>query len=406
MLYKGLVTTKNPINTKETGMNKYNTIFGQLLDLVERPHFETLKNRLNIDKYSKTFSAWEQFVSMLYSQIAGKDSLRGVESGINSNFTSLYHLGVKKISKSTLAHANKTKDWHFYQDLFYKLETKYRGLFPKHKLKIKNPVYSLDSTTVGLCLSLFDWAKFRTTKGGIKIHVKLNHSGNIPNCVLVTEAKHHDQKIAHQIPFKKGDVVLVDRAYNDYKWLQKLENEGVFFVTRQKSNASYKIKQRKECTAKNISSDHIIKTDGYYASKNYTGNLRKIRIKDEEKGDYITLLTNNLNWSAKTISELYRARWQVELFFKSIKQNLKIKTFLGTSENAVMTQVWIAIITHLLMAVIKIKSKLTWSFKIMKQTLGDNLFKRESLLNWLNGSPELKGPPEIPLLEKHWAELF
>ena len=275
--------------------------------------------------------------------------------------------------------------------------SKCEPLAPKHKFRFKNPLHSIDATTIDLCLSLYDWAKFRTAKGAVKLHVKLNHSGYLPSFAVVTTGKVHETKVAPSIPLERGDVAIFDKGYTDFAWYKSLDDKGVFFVTRLKRNARYDVIERKDVShLKNIYSDHILKLKGFYSKQKYPDKLRRIRSKDPETGKIITILTNNFTWSARTIARIYKERWQIELFFKCIKQQLKVKSFVGTSQNALLSQLWVALITYLLLSYLKFKSKFSWSIYMLCSIIPANLFARRNLWDWLNAPfhERSKSPPE------------
>jgi len=263
--------------------------------------------------------------------------------------------------------------------------SKCRPIAPKHKFRFKNALYSLDATIIDLCLSLYNWAKFRTTKGAVKLHVKLSHSGYLPTFAVMTCGNVHEQKVAPNIPLERGDVVVFDKAYNSLQWLKTLDNTGVFFVTRLKKNAYYQVVGRRNTEKEeNIYSDQTIKLKGFYSSQKYPEKLRRIRSRDPETGKIITLLTNNFSWSPNTIARIYKERWQIELFFKTLKQQLKVKSFVGTSRNALLSQLWVALIAYLLLSYLKFRSKFQWSIYTLCAILPANLFARRNLWDWLN----------------------
>jgi putative transposase len=276
--------------------------------------------------------------------------------------------------------------------------SKCQPLAPKHKFRFKNPLYSIDNTVIDLCLSLFDWAKFRKTKGAVKLHVKLNHSGYLPTFAIVTTAKVHEQNVAPLIPLEKGDVVVFDRAFTNFSWYAILCDRGIYFVTRLKKNADYRVIERRNTEhLKNISSDQIIEFKGLYTKHKLPYRLRRIRSKDPETGKYIVLLTNQFQWSANTIAQIYKERWQIELFFKALKQQLKVKSFVGTSKNALLSQLWVALIAYLLLSYLKFKSRFNWSLYTLCSILPTNLFSRRNLWDWLNAPyhAHSNAPPDI-----------
>jgi len=369
-------------------MSHHNTVFSQLLKLVSRHEFETLSKQHHSGRSFRTATRWSQFVTMTMAQLSGRNSLRDIVENMSAQAHRLYHLGSAKLSKSNLSRINEDKPYTLYEALFGKLLKRCQGLVPKHNFRFKNPLYSLDASTIDLCLSMFPWADFRTTKGAIKLHVGLNHSGYLPEFVTVTEGKDHDVTVGRTLKFPKGSIVAVDKGYNDYGWYNQLNNKGIFFVTRLKSNAKYRVITRESVQKdKGISSDQVIEFTGPQTSKKCPLQLRRVGYKDDITGKRYVFITNNFKLSAKTIADIYKARWQVELFFKWIKQNLKIKSFVGTSKNAVLTQVWIALCLYLLLAYLKFQSQLNKSMQQILRVLQLNLFEKRDLMGLLRGDP-------------------
>ncbi len=365
-----------------------NTIFSQILKLVSRHEFETLAKQHHSGRSFRTASRWSQFVTLMMGQLSGRNSLRDIVENISAQAHRLYHLGSVKLSRSNLSRINEDKPYALYEALFGKLLNRCQGTTPGHNFRFNHPLYSLDASTIDLCLSVFPWAEFRTTKGAIKLHVGLNHSGHIPEFVTVTDGKIGDVTIGRTIDFPKGSIVAIDRGYNDYAWYNQLTEKGIFFVTRLKSNAQIRIVQRHSVLKnKGLTSDHTIEFTGTLTAKKCPIQLRRIGYRDPETGKHYIFLTNNFKLAAKTIADIYKARWDVELFFKWIKQNLKIKTFIGTSKNAVMTQIWIAMCVYLLLAFIKFHSKLKKSMQQILRLLQLNLFEKRDLRALLRGDP-------------------
>ncbi len=292
-------------------------------------------------------------------QLSGRNSLRDIVESLSTQAHRLYHLGSTKLSRSNLSRINNGKPYELYEALFGKLLTRCQGAMPSHHFRFKNPLYSLDASTIDLCLSVFPWADFRTTKGAIKLHVGLNHAGDLPEFVTVTEGKKHDVTVGRTLNFPRGSIVAIDKGYNDYSRYKKLTDKGIFFVTRLKNNAKYRIVSRRPVLKnKGLLCDQSIEFTGTQTAKRCPIQLRRIAYRDADTGKRYVFLTNNFKLAAKTIADIYKARWKVELFFKWIKQNLKIKSFVGTSKNAVTTQVWIALCVYLLLAFLKFQSKL------------------------------------------------
>ena len=372
-------------------MAHYNTVFSQLLKLIPRHEFETLAKQHHSGRTFRKASRWSQFVTMALGQLSGRKSLRDIVENVSAQTHRLYHLGSAKLSRSNLSRINENKPYALYEALFGKLMKRCQGVVPGHNFRFKNPLYSLDASTIDLCLSVFPWAKFRTTKGAVKLHVGLNHAGYLPEFVTVTEGKKHDITVGRILQFPKGSIVAIDKAYNDYTWYNQLTGNGIYFVTRLKSNAKYRVMNRREVLKnKGLTSDQTIEFTGLQTAKKCPVELRRIGYRDPDTGKHYVFLTNNFKLAARTIADIYKARWQVELFFKWIKQNLKIKSFIGTSKNAVMTQIWIALCMYLLLAFLRFQSKLTKSMQQILRLLQLNLFEKRDMMALLRGDP----PPD------------
>lgn len=367
-------------------MSHNNTVISQLLKLIPRHEFEALANKHHAGRSFRKASRWSQFITMAIAQLSGRNSLRDIVDNMNAQTHRLYHLGSSKLSRTSLARINEDKPHTLYESLFGKLLARCQGAVPGHDFRFKNPLYSLDATTIDLCLSVFPWAEFRSRKGAIKLHVGLNHAGYLPEFVTVTDGKTHDITAGREMNFPKGSIVVVDKAYNDYEWYKNLSDKGVFFVTRLKSNAKYRVIERRDIIkSKGITSDQLIEFTGLQTAKKCPIQLRRIGYRDEKTGKHYVFLTNQFKLCAKTIADIYKARWQVELFFKWIKQNLKIKSFVGTSKNAVLTQIWIAMCMYLLIAFLRFRSKLTRSMQQILRLLQLNLFEKRDLISLLKG---------------------
>jgi hypothetical protein len=363
--------------------------------MFSRHEFQKAVLETNSEYHSRGFKSWNHFVALLFGQLAGQDSLRGIEAGLASQVKHLYHLGVRSVHRSTLSYANEHRSHELFKKVFEHMLSKCKPIAPKHKFKFKNPLYSIDTTLIQLCLSLHNWARFCNTKGEVKLHVKLSHSGYLPTFLVITAGNVADQKIAFSIPMQRGDIVVFDKGYADTRWHKILDDKGVYFVTRLRKNASYEIIKRVSTKRfPNIRSEHIIKLRRSY--KNYPKPLRKVVSYDPETGKTITLITNHMRWSAQTIADIYKERWQIELFFKAIKQNLRVKSFLGTSKNALLSQLWVALIAYLLLSYLKFKSKFSYSLHTLCSILPVNLFARRFLWEWLNSPFHVPGksPPE------------
>ena len=377
-------------------MAHHSTVFSQLLKLIPRHEFEVLANQHHSGRSFRTASRWSQFVTMAMAQLSGRNSLRDIVENISAQAHRLYHLGSAKLSRSNLSRINEDKPYALYEALFGKLLSRCQGMVPGHDFRFDNPLYSLDASTIDLCLSAFPWADFRTTKGAIKLHVGLNHAGYLPEFVTVTEGKTSDIEVGRTLEFPKGSMVAIDRGYNDYAWYNQLTEKGIFFVTRLKSNAKTRVVSRRPVlSSKGLTSDQTIEFTGVQTAKKCPVQLRRIGYRDPETGKHYIFLTNNFKLAAKTIADIYKARWQVELFFKWIKQNLKIKSFIGTSKNAVMTQIWIALCVYLLLAFLKFQSKLKKTMQQILRLLQLNLFEKRDLMALLRDDPPLDRKTDI-----------
>ena len=376
---------------EKQAMTKIGSIFSELLKLTPRFKFDKAVDRHKADRYTKSFSSWRQFTTLLYAQITGKDSLRDIETGLAAHSSRLYHLGLDRVPSSTLSDANKRRDYRIFEDMFYSLLDRCRNLTPKHRFRFKNPLYSIDATVIDLCLSMYPWAKFRKTKGAIKLHCLYDHSGALPSFMVVSDGKKHDVRAVkdHSFPLPPDSIVSVDRAYIDWKWLYSLTANNVFFVTRAKSNFKYDISgQHAETKGKGVIKDEVVSLSGFYAEEDYPDELRRIEFYDAERKKKLVFMTNNFKLAASTIADIYKSRWQIELFFKWIKQNLKIKSFLGTSKNAVMSQVWVAMCYYLLLAYIKYQTKYAHSMLELSRVIRETIMDRRALVDILTLKPD------------------
>ncbi len=371
-------------------MRKLETIFGELLKLVPRYQFEKAVNQYQGDRYVKSYTTWQQYITILFSQVKQKDSIRDIVTGLAANESRWYHLGLTGIHRSTFSDANNKRSFQIFEDLFYHLLSRCKDLTPKHRFKFKNELYSIDASVIDLCLSVFPWAKFRKTKGAIKMHYLYDHSGALPSFVTITDGKKHDVTVAKEtgFPLSPDSIVSIDRAYIDYKWLNSLDEKRVWFVTRAKSNIDCVITGQHPVSGKGVLKDQMILLTGTRTKNYYPKELRMIEFYDEETKKHLTFLTNNMKLAASTIAAIYKSRWQIELFFKWIKQNLKIKSFLGTSKNAVMTQIWVAMSYYLLLTYIKYQTKYAHSLLTLSRLIRETLFERKNLIDILTLKPE------------------
>jgi len=374
------------------------------LEQVPRAEFARIVGKHQGERHARGFTCWTQFVGMLFCQLAHADSLREICNGLSCCLGKLVHLGIKQApNKSTLSYANQHRPAAVFEELFWTLLGRFRAdghLGPRqHKFRFKNKLLSLDSTTISLCLSLFPWAKFRRAKGGVKAHVLLDHDDYLPSFVLITEAKRHDSKILHLLRLPAGSIIVMDRAYNHYQQFAAWIAQGVFFVTRMKDNAVYTVVERRPVPHhRNIRSDEIVRLTGVQADAKCPHPLRRIVVWDAENQREIVLLTNHLEFGATTIADIYRERWQIELFFKALKQNLKIKSFVGVNENALRIQIWTALIAMLLLKWLHHLSQAGWSFSVLASMLRLNLFTYRDLMDWLKDP--MHTPPVMALPEQ------
>ena len=369
MLHEGdrQLSPKANKNEEIQAMSHYNTIFNQILHLIPRHQFEGIVKRYEADRYVKYFNCC-----------------------LRTQSNKWYHIGLRDIKRSTLSDANKHRDWKVYEELFYSILRRCKDVTPRHKFRFNNPLYTLDSTVVELCLSLYPWARFRKRKGALKIHNLYDHSGCIPTFMTVTDGKQHDVKVAKELdlPLMADSIVSVDRAYIDYKWLNSLNKSGTYFVTRAKSNINYEIIGQHEVNKKkallfvlNLIQDRL---KGYYQSRFYPERLRLVGFHDTETNKKLVFLTNNFFLSAYTITQIFKARWKIEGFFKWIKQNLKIKSFLGTSKNAVLTQIWVSMCYYLLLSYIKYQTKYSYTLTEFAIMLKETVLERISIIGLLS----------------------
>jgi hypothetical protein len=380
-------------------MNRFSSIFSQLLQLFPRLEFQELVAITQAERHVKKFPCWNQFVSMLFCQLGRAHSLREITGGLRSCEGKLKHLGITAPSHSTLAYANEHRPWELYQHVFVKLFDRCRVQVKigKRKFQFKNRLISMDSSTIDLCLEMFDWAKFRRTKGAIKLHLLLDHDGYLPSFAVITEGNVSDVKVARQFHFDPGTIVVDDRGYNDYALFGRWTSEGVYFVTRMKDNALYEtIGEAKVPQNRHILKDEMIELRGLKALEKCPHPLRRIEVYDPDKEEVLVFLTNNMNLGATTIVAIYKERWQIEIFFKALKQNLKIKTFVGTSANAVKIQIWTALIAMLILRFLQLRSKFDWSLSNLVALLRMNLFTHRDLWAWLNKPFEIPPVPYEP----------
>jgi hypothetical protein len=365
-------------------------LFSQIISKIDRNSFKKLGLKKQTDKHSKGYNSWTHLISMLFCQFSKSQSVRDISNGLRSATGNLNHLGIDKApSKSTVSYQNKHRDWTLFRDFYYDLQNQLTHLagFRQTKFKIKSKIFLLDSTTISLCLSLFDWAKYKTHKGAVKMHTLLDYDGNLPAYVNITDGKTADNKGAYDLPLLANSVIVADRYYNDFSLLNVWDSNKVFFVIRHKDNIRFEsIKENDipEDKHQHILKDEVIQLTGIQSKKKYPERLRRVAVWDDQNQQTIELITNQMSWTANTISELYKSRWQIEIFFREIKQLLHIKSFIGTTQNAVMIQIWTALITIVMLKFLKELAKYGWQLSNLVAFLRLNLFVKIDLHRWLD----------------------
>jgi hypothetical protein len=371
-------------------MNIGRTVFAQLMEFFPSYEFRKCVERYNGNYKVISFTCLDQFLCMAFAQLTYRESLRDIEACLRGARPKLYHMGIRsKISRNTIAHANETRDWRIYADFAQVLIKIARELYAEEDfgLELDQTVYAFDSTILDLCLSVFPWAKFRKGKAGIKLHTLLDLQGNIPVIIRITPAKIHDINILDDLLFETGAIYIFDRGYMDFARLYRIHQSRAFFLTRAKSNFVFKrLYSQPVDKSTGVRADQIIMVTGFYTLKDYPEKLRRIRYFDKGTKKRLVFLTNNFDLPAITIAQLYKCRWQVELFFKWIKQHLRIKAFYGTTENAVKTQIWIAISIYVLVAIVKKRLKLDRSLYTILQILSVSLFEKTPILQVLSAA--------------------
>ncbi len=382
-------------------MNFNSSLFAQILQVIPRRRFMRLVAETNAERACKGFSSWDQYVAMLFCQFAHSKSLSEIRDGLATTLGKLNHLGMRKApAKSTLAYANSKRPWELYMNTFFLLLDLARAESPgkKKKFRFKNKLLSLDATVIDLCLSLFPWAKFRQTKGAVKLHMLLDHDGYLPAFAVITDGRTHEIPVAHQLELPKGSIVAMDRGYCDYALFHKWNLQGIYFVVRLRRNATAQtVRECKVPGNSNVIKDEMVRFVLQRSKRDYPDILRRITLWDDKNQQEVVLLTNHLALRASTIGQIYRDRWEIELFFKVLKQHLKIKTFVGTTENALKTQIWTALIAILLIKYMQFKSKCALPLCRLVALLRLSLFTYRDLWAWLDDPFEV--PPEHPPIQ-------
>ena len=365
-------------------MNSGKSIFAQLMEFIPIYEFRKCVKRYNGNYKIRNFTCWEQFLCMSFAQLTYRESLRDIEACLRATHKKLYHMGIhSRVSRNTLANANQVRDWRIYADFAQVLIGIARKLYVNEDfgVELQQTAYALDATIIDLCLSLFPWAKFRNSKGAIKLHTLIDLRGSIPACVIITHGKVHEVAVLDDLLIEAGAIYIMDRGYLDFNRLYRIQQSSAFFVTRAKSNFKFKrLYSNRVDKSIGVQCDQTIVLTGFYAKKDYPDKLRRIRYHDAENNKTLVFLTNNFTLPALTIAKLYRCRWHVELFFKWIKQHLRVKAFYGTTENAVKTQIWIAISVYVLVAIVKKRMNLNHSLYTILQVLSVTLLEKIQLL--------------------------
>jgi Domain of unknown function (DUF4372)/Transposase DDE domain len=384
-------------------VSRFCSIFNQLLQLFPRVEFETAVRDTRAERHARGFTCWGQFVAMLFCQLGKAQSLREIVGGLASCEGRLAHLGITAPRRSTLAYANEHRPWQLYQQVFYQLLARCQAVAPKNKFRFKHKLLSLDATIIDLCAELFPWATFRRTKGAVKLHFTLDHDGYLPTVLTITEGKRRETPVARQQQFAPGTILVVDRGYLDLYWFAELTAAGVYFVTRLRTTARYRVLGRRVVPQhRGILADQEIRFVGKSSRRSYPDRLRRVVLRTPD-GDRFEFLTNHLTLGASTVARVYQDRWQIELFFRALKQNLRVKTFVGTSANALHIQVWTALIALLLLKYLQLKARFAWSLSNLVALLRMNLFVYRDLWTWLD---DPFTPPPLPPLPVQQALAF
>ena len=366
-------------------MNRVCSIFAQMLSLIPRALFDKAVLKHNAERHARGFSSRGQLVAMLFCQLGQARSLREICNGLAASEGKLRHLGIPNApSRSTLAYANEHRPWQLYETVFHQLlgqcENEARG---KKKFRFKNKLVSVDSTSIELCAEIYDWARYKRAKGAVKLHLVLDNEGYLPCFAHITDGKSHDVTVGRTLRFQRGTVVVMDKGYMDFRWWKQMTEDGVYFVTRCREDLKYEVTGEREVPKNShIRRDIDIRIEP--SRQDFALSLRLVAVWDENKKEEITFLTNHLKFGATTIARIYKERWQIELFFKSLKQLLRVKTFVGTSANALKTQIWAALIAMLLLKYLHMKSTFGWSFSNLVALLRQQLFVYRDLYPWLN----------------------
>lgn len=388
-------------------MSRVCSIFSQILQLIPRDRFEEAVRKHKAERHARGFSSWGQMVAMLFCQLAQAKSLREITEGLRASEGRLRHLGLPEApARSTLAYANSHRPWELFETVFYQLLADCRKRLGATKAGampgLSGKLLSLDATVIDLCAAAFDWAKFRTTKGAVKLHLLLDHEGYLPCYAVVTEGKVHEIQVARKLKLQPGTMLVFDRGYTDYEWFRRLTEEEVHFVTRLKDNAAYLVVERRKAEGEAVLADEIIVMEKQAQADTETAPfLRRVRYWDKATERELVFLTNHVDLPALTVAAIYRERWKIELLFKAMKQNLRIKTFVGTTANALKTQIWTALIALLAIRFLQLQAKFPWSLSRLIALLRQQLFVYRDLWRWIESPFE----PPCPLSQDDSPQL-
>jgi DDE family transposase/uncharacterized protein DUF4372 len=393
-----LISTKKQSDRRNLSVAQFCSVFQQLLKLIPRAEFDQMVNRHAAERHARGFASWDQLVAMLFCQLGGAQSLREICDGLASMEGRMRHLGIDSPKRSTLAYANEHRPWQLFESIFQSLLGRVRGgLNLGHRFRFKNPLLSMDGSVIDLCLASFDWASYKRRKGAVKLHMLLDHAGLLPAFCVITNGKVHEINIARGLSFAPGTIVVFDRGYVDYEWFRRLTTEKVWFVTRLRESARYRVVEELPITRAHILADQIIELQKAPRYDFEPLRLRRVVVRLED-GTSMEFFTNNFRLAASTIAEIYRDRWQIESFFKTIKQNLRVKTFVGTSANAVRIQIWAALIAILILKYLQLSARRGWSMSHLIALIRMHLFSYRDLWKWLEDPFDVPTPEPSPQL--------
>lgn len=387
-------------------MKRFCSIMTQLLQVFPRNAFQQEVKQTKAERHARGFASWDHFVAMLYCQLADAQSLREIVGGLSSCEGRLEQFGMKTPKRSTLSYANQQRPWELFRNVFYRTSERCRAELggSRTKFRFKNRLLSIDSSVVTLCSKMFPWATWSRQKGAVKLHLTLDHAGYLPEAMVITTGKYSELTVARRQRYARGTILIMDRGFIDFRWFRQLTQSGVLFVTRLKNDTPYEVVgQDPVVSAKGLVADERIRLTGKRSRKRYPEILRKVTL-DTDDGERLEFLTNHLTLAASTIADIYKDRWQIEIFFKILKQNLRIKSFVGTSANAVWIQIWTALIAMLLIKFLQLKARFGWSFSNLVYFLRMNLLVYRDLWDWLHDPFTAPPPDPVPVqLNLGWS---